>query len=160
MSNYFQTATTVEDIKSTYRNLAFQYHPDRGGDAEIMKEINRQYQDALKALDGRTFGEKEYRYKEDVEQELMEKIQTLLKLTSLDIALIGYWIWVTGDTRNHKERLKAEGLKWHRERKAWYYKPQGWKRSARSRGSFSELACKYGYKGFRTPEDKDLPATA
>ena len=36
--------TTPEDIKKTYRNLAFQYHPDRNpGNEEKMKEINEAY---------------------------------------------------------------------------------------------------------------------
>jgi DnaJ-class molecular chaperone len=35
---------TVEEIKKTYRKLAFQYHPDRNpGNEEMMKEINEAY---------------------------------------------------------------------------------------------------------------------
>ena len=33
-----------EEIKKAYRKLAHQYHPDRGGDEEKMKEINEAYQ--------------------------------------------------------------------------------------------------------------------
>jgi len=36
---YF-TAKTIEEAKAEYRKLAKQYHPDRCGDTEIMKEIN------------------------------------------------------------------------------------------------------------------------
>lgn len=36
--------TTAEEIKKTYRKLAFQYHPDRNpGNEEMMKEINEAY---------------------------------------------------------------------------------------------------------------------
>ncbi len=35
---------TAEDIKKTYRKLAFQYHPDRNpGNEEMMKELNEAY---------------------------------------------------------------------------------------------------------------------
>lgn len=157
---YFADVRTVEEIKALYRNLAMQHHPDRGGDEDTMKEINRQYHDALKRCDGQQELEREkpYRYKADVETELMEKLLELLKLRSLDIALIGYWIWVSGDTKPNKDALKAAGLLWHSKRKVWYYKPQDWKSSKQSKGSLSDLAKKYGYQGFQTAAEEKMPA--
>jgi hypothetical protein len=163
MTSYFTSAYTVEDIKTLYRNLAMQHHPDRGGSEEVMKEINRQYHEALKAHDGKAShttaeGEQKiYNYKADVETELMNKLLELLKLRSLNIALIGYWIWVSGDTKPNREALKAAGLQWHSERKVWYYKPQGWKKSKKSKGSLTELAQKYGYQGFQTADKERMP---
>ncbi|MGI2906161.1 hypothetical protein [Tolypothrix sp. VBCCA 56010] len=162
MTNYFASTNTVEDIKTLYRNLAMQHHPDRGGNEEVMKEINRQYHEALKACEGKTSqtaegDERTYHYKADVENELMDKLLELLKLRSLNIALIGYWIWVSGDTKPNREALKAAGLQWHSERKVWYYKPQGWKKSKKSKGSLTELAQKYGYKGFQTADTERMP---
>jgi hypothetical protein len=161
MSNtekYFAGLETVEDIKAHYRQLAKENHPDLGGDPETMKEINRQYHEALKARDGQQSDGHAYKYKPDIEDELMAKLHELLKLRSLDIALIGYWIWVTGDTKRNKEALKAAGLQWHSKRKCWYYKPKGWKRSYHSNADLSELASKYGYKGFQTAEEEYMPA--
>jgi DnaJ-domain-containing protein 1 len=34
---------TVEEIKSAYRSLAMQHHPDHGGSVEKMREINLAY---------------------------------------------------------------------------------------------------------------------
>ncbi len=35
---------TPDEIKKTYRNLAFRYHPDKNPDSqELMKEINEAY---------------------------------------------------------------------------------------------------------------------
>ena len=34
---------TLEDLKRQYRTLALQNHPDRGGDVEVMKAINNEY---------------------------------------------------------------------------------------------------------------------
>ena len=159
---YFSTTNTVEEIKTLYRNLALGNHPDRGGDEEVMKEINRQYHEALKGCEGKTSqtaegGERTYHYKADVETELMNKLLELLKLRSLNIALIGYWIWVSGDTKPNRSALKAAGLQWHSERKVWYYKPQGWKKSKKSKGSLTELAQKYGYQGFQTADKERMP---
>ncbi|MBP5977540.1 hypothetical protein HW132_33730 [Brasilonema sp. CT11] len=163
--NYFATAKTVEEIKSLFRTLAMEHHPDRGGDETMMKEINRQYHEALKSCHGQASqteegNERTYSYKAEVETELMNKLLELLKLRSLNIALIGYWIWVSGDTKANKEALKAAGLRWHSERKVWYYKPQGWKNSKKSKGSLGELAQKYGYEGFQTAEKEYMPTVA
>ncbi|MBW4473959.1 MAG: hypothetical protein KME45_26835 [Stenomitos rutilans HA7619-LM2] len=160
--NYFINTKTVEAIKSLYRTLAMQHHPDRGGNEDSMKEINRQYHEALKSSEGRVGenSEKPYRYKEAVENEIMNKLLELLKLRSLEIALIGYWIWVSGDTKSNRAALKDAGLQWHSERKQWYYKPAGWKKSKRSKGSLGELAKKYGYQGFQTADRENIPTTA
>ena len=154
---YFAGLETVEDIKAHYRQLAKDNHPDLGGDPEAMKEINRQYHEALKLKDGQQSDGYSYHYKQDIEEEIMAKLCELLKLRSLDIALIGYWIWVTGDTKKNKEALKAAKLKWHSKRKCWYYKPKDWKRSYHSNGDLSELAGKYGYKGFQTADKEHMP---
>lgn len=158
---YFAQTATVEEIKSLYRNLAMQHHPDRGGSEEVMKEINRQYHEALKRCDGQQGDpeRKPYEYKPDVETEIMEKLLELLKLRSLDIALIGCWLWVSGNTKSNRDALKAAGLQWHSERKCWYYKPQGWKRSYKSKGSLAQLADRYGYRKFQTAKDEQMPVT-
>lgn len=40
--DYFEGANTLEEVEARYRELARQYHPDLGGDAATMAEINRQ----------------------------------------------------------------------------------------------------------------------
>ncbi len=40
--DYFEGANTLEEVETRYRDLARQYHPDLGGDAATMAEINRQ----------------------------------------------------------------------------------------------------------------------
>lgn len=40
--DYFEGANTLKEVEARYRDLARQYHPDLGGDAATMAEINRQ----------------------------------------------------------------------------------------------------------------------
>lgn len=40
--DYFEGANTLDEVEARYRDLARQYHPDLGGDAATMAEINRQ----------------------------------------------------------------------------------------------------------------------
>ncbi len=46
MAKYFKNVKSIEDLKSQFRKLAIAHHPDRGGDVEVMKMINIEY-DAL-----------------------------------------------------------------------------------------------------------------
>lgn len=44
---YFKKITSFEDLKKQYRNLLKENHPDNGGDLEIMKEINVEFDAAF-----------------------------------------------------------------------------------------------------------------
>lgn len=151
MNNYFSQLSTVDEIKKVYRSLAFEHHPDRGGDHATMQTINRQYHDALKRCDNQkstTDNGKEYayRYDENLEQSTIEAIYKLISLNMahVTIALIGTWVWVTGDTKPHKDALKAIGCRWHRERECWFYTAKPHKGFYSKNGLLS-LAKKYGY---------------
>ncbi len=48
--SYFAGVITQDELKSTYRKLVKQYHPDKGGSNEIMKLINYEYARFLKAF--------------------------------------------------------------------------------------------------------------
>jgi hypothetical protein len=152
---YFDHLFTVADIKGQFKDLAMKHHPDRGGDTATMQTINAQYHEALKRCNGeRTTGEnnREHRYEYDaeVEQAIMDKIMVLiaLRMPEVKVALIGTWIWVTGETKPWKEQLKVEGLRWHVARKCWYFTTQK-RKSFYSRKGLSQLADRYGYKEFR-----------
>lgn len=44
----FEKCTNVEEVKKRFRRLAHYNHPDKGGNDKAMKEIVRQYKEALK----------------------------------------------------------------------------------------------------------------
>jgi len=159
MNNFFHDCRTVEEIKKRYRQLAMKHHPDRGGDTATMQEINRQYQSALKHCDGQTNKGSDgkqhtYHYNEAAETELAEKIDELLKLklAGIEIALIGLWIWITGDTKPHRQALKDAGCRWHSKRACWYWQNTGY--VGRSKASLQELADKYGYKAYEFDDER------
>ena len=152
--DYFEKCPRLEDIRSRFRELAFSYHPDRGGDTAIMQEVNCQYLSALKAFHGtKTFTsnnkEYEFKYNEKLEKEIIEKLQAVLavEMIGVEVLLIGTWIWVVGTTKEYKETIKSLGFKWHREKACWFYHVGKW-RGKGSKKSLEEIADTYGYKKY------------
>lgn len=149
---YFEGLKTVESIKAEYKRLSFANHPDLGGDTATMQTINREYEQALKRCDGQKSINEDgsthtYKWNQETEEKVMQAIYSLISLNmeNVEVCLIGVWIWITGDTKPHKEALKGIGCRWHSQRGCWYYKPyEGYTRH--SKGSLSELAGKYGYE--------------
>lgn len=163
-TKYFVGVTTVEEIKARYRRLAMDLHPDRGGDAEAMKVLNREYHEVLRKCHGTTSHqttgeERTYYYNEAVEQAVMDKLAEILRLNlpNVRVMLVGTWIWVDGDTKPVRERIKSHGLRWHHKREKWYWHTGSYRRG-QSDGDFSELAAKYGYREFESNKRQKLEA--
>ena len=47
---FFKNIETLEDLKKAYRKLAVEHHPDKGGDPEIMKQVNAAYEKAMELI--------------------------------------------------------------------------------------------------------------
>lgn len=162
--NYFIGATTVEEIKTRYRRLAMSHHPDRGGDAEVMKALNREYHETLRKCHGTTTADSEgadhtYYYNENVEQAVMDKLADLLKLNlpNIRVMLVGTWLWVDGDTKPVKQHIKDLAFRWHHNREKWYWHAGRYRRGP-SKGEFSEIAGKYGYREFASEKRRKIEA--
>jgi len=48
--NYFKRIENIEDLKTEYRRLAMENHPDKGGNTELMQEINSDFELAFRIL--------------------------------------------------------------------------------------------------------------
>jgi hypothetical protein len=158
--NFFQNCATVEEIKSQYKKLARQYHPDLGGDTATMQALNNAYEAALKGCNGQKSKDSQgtehtYKYNEVVEREIVDFIYAFNALNlPLQADLIGVWIWITGDTKPHKETLKSLKCRWHSKRGCWYFRPESYKGGWSSDGSLEELATKYGCQKVSNYSDK------
>lgn len=110
---------------------------------EAMKIINAQYDMLRKLVSTRDYGEEK---QEDGFMLVVSAIvKSLLTLDGIAVELAGHWLWVTGDTKAHKDVLKAKGFFWARKKKAWYWRPS-WSKSRYSRGSKSlnQIRSTYG----------------
>ena len=129
---------TAETILIAFRRAAMKYHPDRGGSTEMMQAVNAAYA----ALEGFT-GTAAVADQEGYGEALNEAINALTGL-GLSLEVCGLWLWVSGDTRTHKESLKAAGYRWASKKMQWYFRPDGWKSTSRGAFSMNDIREKYG----------------
>jgi hypothetical protein len=123
---WFVNPTTLEELKAQYKKLAFANHPDMGGSTETMQEINAEYEilcGELATVHKNAAGEF-YRTSADKAEapaEFIDIIEKLIHMAGITVELCGSWLWVTGDTRPHKDALKGMGFKWSSNKTAWYF---------------------------------------
>lgn len=136
---HFQNIKTLDELKVAFRKLAKKHHPDLGGNEETMKEINLEY-DHLKQKLSR--GQKDGTTEEDMNA-FRDIINNLIHL-NLEIEICGRWIWVSGDTWPHRETLKANGLRWAKRKKMWFWKPADSGSKKRTSTPMDKIREKYG----------------
>lgn len=153
MKKYINNVSTLEELKSVYKKLALKHHPDCGGDEEVMKAINNEYDNLFESLkskhrnkDGECF-EKET---EETASEWRDIIYHLLSLRMENVAIevIGCFLWVSGNTRPYKKELGKNGLgmKWSPNKSAWYLSPKNYRRYGKKNFEMDEIRGMYGSK--------------
>lgn len=148
---YFKGIKTLLLLKARYRELCKQFHPDLGGDLETMKAINVEYEKALRYVvdsKGETLDEDSF----NIERDLMEVINKIVALKGIIIEVTGRWIWVTGETRQHKDYFKALGFYWACKKLAWYWRPNDAKVHNRRPLSLEQIRHKFGSINIGTVE--------
>tara|TARA_B100000809_G_scaffold232399_1_gene248247 strand:+ start:177 stop:680 length:504 start_codon:yes stop_codon:yes gene_type:complete len=112
---------TAKEIKTAYKKASIKFHPDRNpAGLEMMQAINEAWA-VLKDLEGAAA---DGSCQTDLGDALNEALKTVLDLNGLIVELCGSWVWVTGDTKAHKEAIKAAGYKWAKKKVAWYFRPE------------------------------------
>ena len=166
---YFTNIKTVEELKKAYFALAKKYHPDMGGSVEIMKEINNEYETLFEKVKDIHTSVKEDSAEEtytakaptnEAPEDFINIIKFLLSLGGLDIELCGRWLWIGGNTKEHKEELKAMGCKWSSSKKlwSWHYDGDATPYHKKHSQDMSHIRSKYGSVSFESSGDQLLLA--
>ena len=150
MYKYFANVKTLDELKAEYRRLAMKHHPDVGGDLETMKAINAEHDKLFEILkDQHNKTADEYHQTTETAEEFREIISALLRLSGLDVELCGSWLWIGGNTREHKDRLKKLGCRWSQNKKLWYWHhPEEGRKWYKGKKTMGEIRTKYGSQTF------------
>ena len=87
--------------------------------------------------------------------ELQSVVTTLLPL-AVDIELCGEWLWISGDTRPHRDTLKELKCRWSARKKRWYYCPKAKRRGyhgKRREVSMGQIRVRYGSQSVASDDD-------
>lgn len=99
---YFDSCKDLESARTTYRELLMKHHPDRGGDAEVFKDVSEQFQQFLRATPADQFVKDFHKtagaaaraavYHTKEFYDTLERVMGM----NVDVEVIGDWIHVTG----------------------------------------------------------------
>ena len=152
---YFKDLNSMEAVYKQYRKLAMKYHPDRGGNEEVFKQINNEYEQAMEqAKINETKKAKTKKEEDFIKSQYMNSknfrniIDKLIVLEGIEIEITGTWLWLRGNTYKYKEYLKSEfNAQWSKSKKCWFISPEG-KNFRKTRGyrgkSMSSIRSTYG----------------
>lgn len=162
-----ESIRTLEELKKEYHRLCLKLHPDVGGSDEEMKTLNAEYEtlfDRVKNIHVNKNGETYERETEETPEAFQALIAELLKMDGIEIEIIGCFVWVSGNTKLHKEQLKALGFKWHSKKQHWYKSPGGYRRWGKGEYTLDEIRGMYSSMRIRKDQqqrekDKHLALT-
>ncbi|MDD2508645.1 MAG: hypothetical protein PHS78_06360 [Aliarcobacter skirrowii] len=143
--NEFREVTGINEAKKIYKKLAKKLHPDVGGDEESFKILNAVYNDLI---------EHKIYFSNDIkiDIELEKVISLILHFENIIIELVGSWIWVSGDTKEIKDKLKELGFKWASKKKMWFYGEM--KKRNHKEQSMEDIKGKYGATTLKDDRNK------
>ena len=151
-----ETSISLDTLKKAYRKACKIFHPDINPAGEKMMKIVNSAYDLLK---GKSFPiqlEKEGSTT-SLPVELEKALNAVISLEGIEIEVCGVWIWVSGDTKSHKEAFKAAGYKWSGKKKMWYFRveAQGFKGKRRAY-SMDKIRALHGSQSVQTKTYKKL----
>ena len=114
---------------------------DTGGDGHVLDTTPQEVELNASA--------DEYHQTTETAAEFRDIIEALLKFGEIVVELCGSWVWVSGNTKPHREQLKALGLRWSQNKKQWYWHhEEPGRKWRRGNTSMEEIRRKYGSQIF------------
>ena len=150
MAQYFENVKTLDELKKQYRRLAMKYHPDMGGSTEAMQQINAEHDALFEMLKKQhNASADEYHQTTETAAEFRDLIDCWMKFDDLEVELVGSWVWCGGNTKPHKDDLKAAGFHWSQNKERWYWHhPEAGRKWRRGKATMDEIRRKYGSQVF------------
>ena len=151
-----KSAQNLNELKQLYRAFALQFHPDHGGSEEAMKQINIQFTWLFESLKNKQNEEATHAHNEgnwagystttETPEEFIDIISKLDQIQGIIVELCGRWLWISGNTKDNREVLKACGCRWSTNKKMWYWRHEEdfCKKHSSNRLDIEEIRAQYG----------------
>ena len=144
----FQNIEGINEAKKIYKTLAKKLHPDMdGGNEEAFKILNAVYTDLI---EHKIYFSNDFK----IDIELEKVISLILHFENITIELVGSWVWVSGDTKEIKDKLKEFGFKWASKKRMWFYGEM--KGRNPNEKSMDEIKSKYGSETLKSNDKKQI----
>ena len=143
----FSEVTGINEAKKVYKTLAKKLHPDVGGSEEEFKLLNAIYNDFI---ENKIYFSNDFK----IDLDLEKIISQILHFENITIELVGSWIWLSGDTKEIKDKLKELGFKWASKKKMWFYGEMKGRNPQEK--SIDEIKAKYGSEILKTNDKKKI----
>lgn len=147
---------TKADTKAAYRKACTKFHPDKNpSGTEMMKAVNlayeqlKEFQGELEETSGANYGDK-----------MSDALNSILDLDGIEVEVCGSWIWVTGETKTHKQYLKESGFFYAAKKKAWYLKPEGTRKRRGQNWDMDKIRGEHGSQVIRKTNNRKQLAKA
>lgn len=152
--------TTTESIKYAYRRACAKFHPDKNpAGLEMMKLVNSAYEALQDIMSGaafdRTVKKESVAGSENYGDEMNTALSAIINL-GLTIEICGSWIWVSGDTRTHREILKAGGFKYAPKKSMWHFRPADYKSFNRGKWDMDKIRSTHGSEIIRAKQQNQI----
>ena len=145
----------LNSLRSTYKKFLIKYNPDNNAEDTTadMQEINAEYALMFERLKNgfehsehydRATDRQKQNYSWEKDKQIREMIIALSRLEGLIIEICGVWIYVRGNTKQHRQELRALGLTWNRQKECWIIHFDDYYRHGQQSMSMNYIREKYG----------------
>jgi len=147
-----KASESLDSITKAYKKLLIESHPDHGGTSEKFQAVRKAYKVVLEnyKYDKHTKDENTNEWSSErvsIDPELQSKLVELfenINTEHIDIEILGNWIWITGNTYPIKSDIKKCEFKFSKNKTAWYWHPEGYKKRSKKTFDLSEIAKMHG----------------
>ena len=154
MTSYFNinySALTNEqalnELKKQNRQQATKLHPDAGGNEEEFKVMYKEFEtlfNKIKNQYNKVVRETQQGHeKTETPEVYADIINALIRYDDLIIELCGTWIWISGNTKEHKEVLKANKCRWAKNKEMWYFRLEEYASHNRRTSTMDDIRARY-----------------
>ena len=142
--NITESGYTLESVNKAYRVQASKYHPDNNpAGLQMMQAINEAVEVVRAHI---ASGAESVKPKQTTfDADLNDALNAVINCAGVVIEICGAWVWLSGNTKERKDAIKAAGYKWSPNKSMWYFRPDDYAGYSRKGGTpMDDIRTKYG----------------